>query len=271
MTHHPGYTIPLFAFRQALLAIKPFADPKADDYDIVRLHPADTMHIYATDQFAAALAEVPITERDTDVADPIDIAVGDVEKVLAVFKMPTDKDQWGNAAVRISPARSDEVTIVDASGLFEGQSLTLPAHQATVPDVRRMVNAWLRELEYREAGHWGASQRFLGQLNAASKTFGEPAYLHQREHRPTPWWVATIGDSFIAGAMPVKPDMYAETDTPMPVHTHRQWRNKLAGVGPMDAPQFTTSSTTWTLDEAGVRRLHVIADALGGTEPEEDD
>lgn len=267
-----GYTIPLFALRQALQAVKPFADAKDDELGYVRLHPTTTLTVYATDRFAAALADVPITERDTDLAEPLDLAVGDVDKVLAVFKMPGDKDQWGNAAVQISPARSDDVTIVDASGLFEGQSLTLPAHQATVPDVRRMVNAWLRELEYREAGHWGASQRFLMQLNAASKTFGEPAYLHQREHRPTPWWVATIGDSFIAGAMPVKPDMFGETDTPLPVHTHRQWRNKLAGVGPWEEPRFATSTpTTVTLDEAGVRRLRVIADALGDTEPEEDD
>lgn len=280
--HHPatGYTLPLHPLRTALAAVKPFADPKQDDVDVVRLHPGDVMHVYATDGFAAALAAVPISERDTDLADPISFAVGDVEKILAVFKMPADRDRWGNAAVRVDPTQGDEVTITDASGLFDGNSLTLPAHSTGLPDVRRMANGWLRSPVYREGGDWGVSQRFLGQLNGAAKTYGHPPFLHQRDRVPAPWWVATIGSAFVAGAMPVSPEMFGETETPEPVMWRRKWSDGLAGVGPWDdslnslytqvvdaVASLRTATGVLGVEEtaptgSGTRHLSVVLDGL---------
>src|SRR5699024_5533233 len=90
-----------------------------------------------------ALAAVPVEDITMEDLDPIDLAVDDVVKILAVFKMPADKDQWPNAFVRLTP-HGQELTITDAGGLFDGQELTVPAHRATdFPDIPAMIGALL--------------------------------------------------------------------------------------------------------------------------------
>jgi len=251
-----GYTVPLLDLRTALLAVKPFADPKDDDVAFVRLDPLDDLYVSATDKFAAALAVVPIEIRETDDADPITIAVGDVDKILAVFKMPSDKDQWGHAAVRLSPAHGDEVTIVDASGLFDGQSLTLPAYSSEMADLRRVINGKLRGAPYREGGDWALSQRAHQQFTTATKVYGQAGWVHLRQHGTRdPGWVTTIGESFVAVATVIRPERQDGTGARTAVERARdKWRDRLAGTGTPIA-EFTHGDNTVTITSQSASRL----------------
>lgn len=270
-----GYTVPLLDFRTALQSVKPFADPKDDDVAFVRLHPLDDLYVSATDKYAAALAVVPIEIRETDDADPITIAVGDVDKILAVFKMPADKDMWGNAAVRISPAHGDEVTIVDASGLFDGQSLTLPAYSTEMTDLRRLVNGNLRAAPYREGGDWALSQRAHQQFTTATKVYGQAGWVHLRQHGTRdPGWVTTIGDQFIAVATAIRPERQDSTGARSAVERARdKWRDRLAGTGvPTALGDVTVDGTTVTITSQSASKaaelLKRASGVLGGDMPE---
>src|SRR5690606_8006489 len=130
----------------------------------------------ATDRFTAALAAVPVEELTMEELDPIDLAVDDVVKLLAVFKMPADKDQWGDAFVRLTP-HDHELTITDAGGLFDGQELTVPAHSSSdYPDVPALIGSLLASA--RRLGVWPSSDRALAatalaKFVVATKTYEE--------------------------------------------------------------------------------------------------
>lgn len=217
--------VPLLPLRQALLAVKAHAAPPKSELlalQSVRILPGDQdCHVVATDRITAALAAVPVEDNTMSELDPIDLAVDDVVKILAVFKMPADKDQWAEAFVRLTP-HDNELTITDAGGLFDGQELTVPAHRATdYPDVPALIGSLLTSA--RASGTLPAQDRALGadtipKLALATKTYDAHAYIQPTSADPKATHLVLVGPRFIGIASPVTPPDLTEASS-----TERDW------------------------------------------------
>lgn len=228
-----GFVVPLFKLRQALLSVKVHADSGDDVLGVVRLLPGEHLHVMATDRYTAAVAQVPITERLDDVADPIDLAVQDVDKVLAVFKMPTDKNQWEMASVHVD-RHGQEVTFTDAGGLFEGQALTVQVWDSSLPDLRPLIVARLRSPLNIDGQDVGLGPRHAAKLVTAAKTYVYPAYLELRGHK-APAFLVLVGPDFAAVAMPARPSIDpdrdpADADPDLPETWRAGWGRSLDGI-----------------------------------------
>ncbi|MEE6295174.1 hypothetical protein [Georgenia wangjunii] len=223
-----SFVAPLVPLRQALLAVKVHANPKDDVLFAVRLLPGgdDRVHVSASDRYTAAVATAPIIPEDGE-GDPIDLAVSDVDKFLAVFRSSSDKDA-PEPEVRIR-LEDDEVTFSDVGGLFEGQSLTLPAHSRdSVPDIRRVVGTVLAAPSWTGPDH-GLSQRALAKLVTGTKTYGEAAFIdHRGEPGSRPSLLAVVGEHLIVVLAMTKPTTdFVDEDTPAkpnPDEVRTAWR-----------------------------------------------
>lgn len=241
------FMMPLMPFRAALAAVKPHAD------DTVRFVPSDEMHVVATDRISAVVARVEITEREDGECPVIEIRADDVPKLLAVFKPPKDKDARAEAMIRVRPvftvkppdddalvATSQdgsaapvfmaEVVFSDADGLFDGQSLSVPALTTDVPDVRSIIagalsrDPWLWEIEAT------LSHDFMGKLSAACKAYGAHAQLRYVQYSAGRiGMVGTVGEK-LAAFQVVAPVETNPNGVPWPEITRREWAARLRGL-----------------------------------------
>jgi len=234
-------TVPLLPLRQALLAVKPHAASRdLPTINAVRILPGgEHAHVVATDRYTVALAAVPVDDITLEELDPIDLAVDDVVKLLAVFKMPADKDQWSDAAVRITPG-DHEVTITDAGGLFDGQELTLPAHGAAdFPDLPALIGGMLTTA--RDCIAWPTNDRALSatalaKLAVAAKTYDQHAFVQPTSTDPKAAHLVLVGPRFIAIAMPVTPpDLTEASDDDEDWVMPDAWRSAWARALPRKA------------------------------------
>lgn len=229
------FVVPLLELRQALLAVRVHADPKSDTFAFVRLLPGEDLAVMATDRFSCALARVRVDDHVDGDADPVDLALDDVAKVLAVFKMPGDKAEWPDAVLRITRGRQD-VTFSDAGGLFDGQSLTVTAHDVDgIPDLRDFLATHLAAAPTdpdRDTLH-GLGVQLAAKVATATKTYTEAAYaaLHGVT-RPT--WVVTVGPDFICAELAREAAYDPTQGEPLsefsPIRWRRQWYGYLRGV-----------------------------------------
>ena len=276
------FVAPLIAFRQALLSVKVHAcrDDDTPDLQVVRLLPAadpDRIQVMATDRYTAAVATARIVTEDGE-ADPIDLAVEDVDKVLAVFKPPADKDIAAQAEIRVR-LTGTEVVFADAGGLFEGQSLTLPALESKLPDVRRVINGALRADTYRDGQALAIADRHAAKFITAAKTYKEPVYFELRHPGTHAQLLTLVGDAFIGVAMPIRPTTDVEdadetTDTYGPAEWRRTWRKAFAGL-PTTLTAWAPDADDNPLRETGttvidVNDLTALADGLTQEDPGED-
>lgn len=122
---------------KALAAAAPFANEKSRGFDTVRVF-VDPTNIYvgATNGNAMGLALASTFGLDgaTDDGEPLESGLFEVDllpaqcrAIITLFKAGASEDDEGEpgAELRIE-VTDDEVTVTDASGLLEGQSLTLP-------------------------------------------------------------------------------------------------------------------------------------------------
>lgn len=207
----PSVTMPLLPFRQALLAVKPHAagTKGLPEFQTVRILPgARHCHLVATDQYTVALAAVGTADLAMTELDPIDLHVDDVAKVLAVFKMPADKELWPGCTIRLE-THDGEVSFIDAGGLFDGQELTVPMRtQSKYPDLptllaRHLIKA--RALAYPPESDRGLPASAVVKLQAAVKTFDEPVWLQPTSADPKASFLALVGETFLALIHPATP------------------------------------------------------------------
>lgn len=125
---------------QALAAVEPFANSKIPSFATVRLFVDDTnIYVGATNGNAMGLALASTwglqavtrdgeAERTAGRVFEVDLLPVQCKAIVALFKAGAaedPKDGEPGAELRID-VTEDEVTVTDASGLLEGQSLTLP-------------------------------------------------------------------------------------------------------------------------------------------------
>ncbi len=227
------FTVPLFALRQALVAVRAHADAKSETLNVVRLIPGRDLLVTATDRYSAAIARVQIDDHGDGGADFIDVMLDDVAKILAVFKLPSGPEA-GQAAVTIR-RHGNELTLADGGGLFEGQALTVPAFAVdSMPDVRSLAGPALRarpllpdpdgEVEY------GHSNRNLAKLATATKVYGHTAFAYLCAWR-TPAWVVTVGPDFLAVITSVRTGEVEDDAPESPEAWRDEWRRTLPGFG----------------------------------------
>lgn len=263
------FTVPLMDFRAALMAVRPHAG------NTVRLIPGDELHVVATDQMSAVVARVEITEREDGQCPVMEIDVDDIGKLLAVFKAPKDKEERGEAAVRIRPVfkvrepdddtllstgkRGEavppfmaEVVFSDASGLFDGQSLTVLAATTDTPDVRGIIasaltrDPWLWEIEAT------LGPIFMGKLTAACKAYSAVAQLRYVQYGSGRiGLLATVGEKLTAFqvAAPVETN---PSGVAWPEITRREWVARLRGLSMADRVEqwlHTLAAPTRTTDD----------------------
>lgn len=124
---------------RALAAAAPFANEKSRGFDTVRVFVDDTnIYVGATNGNAMGLALASTFGLDgaNDDGEPleqqlveVDLLPAQCRAIISLFKAGASdddkKDGEPGAELRID-VTDDEVTVTDASGLLEGQSLTLP-------------------------------------------------------------------------------------------------------------------------------------------------
>lgn len=156
------------------------------------------LDVFATNGYTAGHAIVSVQEnRDGEVEAPFDLTAGQVNEVLAVFKVA--KEREAQAQLRVS-VDEEHVCVTDCSGLFDGKSLSLPKtplHEQ-YPDVRGLLGKHL------DLGQVGAAQRSLLLANgdmlraftAAARAYKEPLAI-EAVGSGNPRLLITCGESFI--------------------------------------------------------------------------
>ena len=175
----------------------------------VRLLPGpQNLEVSATDRYSIGFALVSILELDEPELDAIDLHRTDVKKVLAVFGAPGKDVPDGEALIRIE-RKGAEVTFTDASGLIDGQALTLPTQTlGSYPDVRIALAKHLHSIAFlpEEAESW-ENPKLAGRFQAAASAYGEDlivtrhgSLINGSQH------FVRVGDSFIGAFSLSRPD-----------------------------------------------------------------
>lgn len=198
--------MPLVEFRKALVAVKAHAAArKAQDYVLerVRIIPGpDVLLVVASDGFSIGCARVPVEECTMWVLDPVDVHPDDVAKILAVFKLPSDRDLWPSCVVRLEyDEAAGEVTVVDrAGGMIDGQALSLAVVGGgeKFPDLPELAaRAVSRTRQVAVNAHGGFTSSAWAKVAVAAKTFGAPVFVGRAGESTSDYDVATVGDSCV--------------------------------------------------------------------------
>jgi hypothetical protein len=235
--------------RRALKAVAPFVDRDADlTNGRARIRvTADQVitYVQATNGAVGALAIVSTLTLTVDgevTDDPLafDLSPADAAKILTCFPGRDGKDGEPGDEIRLD-VDAEHLTITDASGLFEGQSLVL----GRVPDVEHpaeIIKTFTQLVhEHPQAPHNGVLATFgpsLALLIGASKVYDKNILLemHQRGERVVT--LARIGESFLA----VVTEAYVDQDQQASYKEYRDaWTERL------DDPEAG--------DESGLARL----------------
>ncbi len=220
-----GIVVPLGGLRRALVAVRPFADPKdkTGRFKSIRLIPGDDMHVTATNRYAAALARVEIAERWTAAADFIDLDLASVKKILDVFQMPGENAEVTDALLRIE-VTDQETVFTDASGFIDGDSLSLQLVRYDTPDVRRVFTT---DRLHRSAPllpgdpDYGLVGDQATRFATVLKAYGLPVIFHGRKK-------ATHDGAALDVIATCGPDFLAYFTTPTIPHPERDWRIRWA-------------------------------------------
>lgn len=205
---------------QALAAVAPFAEEKIPSFSTVRLFvDAQNITVTATNGNAAGLAiastlALSFTDEDgvhVDYADQPDIVEVDLlpaqcKAIVGLFKAgatTSDNEDEPGAELRVD-VTDHEIIVTDASGLLEGQSLTLP-RAATVDGAAGVLVSMDRRNATGHAPSKDAPPRIYGPSMAlvikAARIYGHHLVLeHQAPTTPGRSGSTLIrcGESFLA-------------------------------------------------------------------------
>lgn len=243
--------------RRALRATSPFLDKDAEPgtplaHIRVTADPVVT-YVAATNGTAGALALVSTStlildgepvEPGQDRTATFDLTGKDAAKILTCFPGRDGKDGEPGDELRLD-VDDEHLTVVDASGLFEGQSLIL----GRAPDVEHPANTlrtfrWLTTSSATAPGHatvtaYGPS---LALLIAASKVYDRNVVLELHTHGDRVTTLARIGESFLAAVT----EAYVDDEKAIAYKEYRDaWATRLTAhpVGD-DTPDDTESRRT---------------------------
>lgn len=184
---------------QALAAIAPFANEDLPSWATVRLL-SDEMNTYVAATSGSSMGLALVSTLSLTAADqyglPLEQTVVDIDltplqckAIVSLFKAsqrkPEDGEEIGSE-IRIE-ATASEVHVVDASGLFEGTSLTLPRvptseqRVAVLTSLARMA----AQTPVQSSSHpprWGKATLQL--FTKVSATYGHPLVLEHDATRP---------------------------------------------------------------------------------------
>lgn len=266
--------------RRALRAVSAFVIKDADvdtAWSRIRLTAGPVVtYVQATNGSCAALAVVSTLTVGRDGEDShgfaFDLTKADVSKILTCFPGRNGKDGEPGDELRVD-VDDEHVTVTDASGLFEGQSLVLGRapeidHPAAVlRSVRRFVCA---EPLPPSSGTINALGPNLALLIAASKVYDAVVVLeqHHDEVRSRTPILARIGEDFLA----LVTEAYVDEDAAAQYMAYRDsWASRLANEG-LDDEEYTHAPGSASLaDLTGVltHRVLGLTDPEDGDEPEE--
>jgi len=238
--------IPRGKFRAALTAVLPHAGRQTDDTPLlgrVRFHvTGDALYAYCTDLGTQALAAIWKPEFLREDADGFDLAVGEVKKLLQVFRAPSTeaaREMWERQPMRVD-TDTKSITVTETGDIIAGQSLTLPLIEAqdgddAYPDVARLLMAALAPStasgSTRALDALVVDLPTLSKFSAAAKAFGPDWPLVRLvQVGPAEQVLVEIGDEFIGMVRDNR--MAQDYDVLDQVHT--QWRKVLT---PMQRPK----------------------------------
>lgn len=223
--------------RKALRAVTPFVDKDADlTNGRARIRvTADQVitYVQATNGVVGALAivsTIALAEDGEATDGPLsfDISPADASKILTCFPGRDGKDGEPGDELRLE-VDPEHLTITDASGLFEGQSLVL----GRVPDVEHpaeIIKTFTQLVhEYPQAPHDGVLTTFgpsLAVLIGASKVYDKNILLEMHQRGTRVVTLARIGESFLA----VVTEAYVDEDQQASYKEYRDaWTERLIG------------------------------------------
>lgn len=229
--------------RRALRAVGPFVEKDAEPgspLSTIRVtsDPVVT-YVAATNGAAGALALVSTSALviDGEAIDPgagrwsvFDLSAGDAAKILTCFPGRDGKDGEPGDELRLE-VDDEHLTVVDASGLFEGQSLILgraPAAEHPANTLRTF--SWLTSSEPTPPGDatviaYGPS---LALVIGASKVYDRNIVLELHTHGDRVTTLARIGESFLAAIT----EAYVDDEKSVAYREYRDaWRDRLAHRG----------------------------------------
>ena len=244
--------VPLMSFRNALKAVA------AHSPSSVLFAPGADLQLAAADGYSAAVAVVPIMDREDGDAEPFRLRVTDLQAVLAVFKPPRDKTMASAAMLRLRldrPPRpgdedlpdqdvteagpregdaTDEVfgdrVITSADQLFATRELRLPAEeQSGALDVRAIVAGLLGAPDDEGGTDIGLSASSLADLRTASQALGKIPFIRIARGSTSPILIATVGPDFIGAYTTSRPPGY-DQDVPEPAGHRDVWAGRLRGL-----------------------------------------
>ena len=264
--------VPLLPLRAALKAVE------AHSSGSVVLAPGGDLVVSASDGFGAAVAVVPILDREDGEADLVEVALPDVAATLAVFKPPRNKRWAAQAVVRLrldrpdpgpgepsgddeesagepdAPAPFGDLVIAPADGLFAMRELRFPVGAPASPvDVRAVVAGFLRGDDHEGDVDFGVAPSSLAALRVASSAFAAPPFLRLVEGMLSPVVVATVGPDFVGIYATSRPVGF-DSDLPEPTGHRSGWSARLAGLTVSDEVEAFLEESAERF-EAALRKL----------------
>lgn len=187
---------------RALSAVAPHVEPDPDlPLHRVRISSdGENLTATATNRYTVAHALASIEDPDGTLED-FDLSPTDVKEILTLFKTKDDDEM-----LRIT-IESTKVTFTDASGLFDGKSLSLPriGTDENYPNIPGLIATCLTKTRTGSIGRLLTNGKLVGLFNAAVRAYDEPLAIEATE-RDTTALVIACGESFIGLLMPIKPE-----------------------------------------------------------------
>lgn len=218
-------------FRAGLLSAKVHActDTELPAMCRVRLDIGpENITITATDRFTAGMSLVSVVahlspdnleETDLPWVEVIDLALDDVDKLLAIFKCGKDAADEPEFLLRIESTET-HVTVTDSSGMIDGRALKLP--RMTADDGFPNLPALFAKVHHGTPtvlDGMAVSARFLARFKAAGACYHEALLIEATSGSKA--LTIRCGESFLGVLMPVHAD--DDTDT-----KHSEWRQAWA-------------------------------------------
>lgn len=242
----PAFVAAARDLAQALRAVAPFTNPKADYLGLVRLTTASgNVYVTASDGTSAALALVSAWDDGTGIdGTVIDLSAADAKTIAGVMpgQAPNPQDE-GQPQDEVTVELDDgKVVVTDTSGLFAGRSVTValqprPEHS---PNVLRVI---AHRLEGARPTQDDLGPRFnppaLAKVCAAAKVYGAPVRLaHHAAVDPdrTGQVLARVGDSFLALLSDSSTGRWQEDVLEEEREHARAWSRRLAGLPAVAGP-----------------------------------
>ncbi len=215
------------SLRQALAAVPPHVTTSADYQKLYRVRvvvDADALTIEATNGYTAAQALVDVVDNGDGEIGRFDLSPGDVKKIVMLFKAGRD-DIDASLAFEVT---DEHVEITDVSGLFVGQSLSLPTYPVDpeFPNVGEVLQAAMTRAA-EGAPRLLAGGRSLSIFLKAAAAYDEPLVLDPAGSAGS--LLITCGPSFVGVMLPLHLD---EDESRRIDGWHREHVQRIANVVP---------------------------------------